>query len=145
MEPLDLSSHPPRSPRERLDGLLFMPRTIDKMRAHLPGGNPGEYKIDGSSTRLLAMIGVDAQVLQTVVANASDEGEVAQWLREHADVSKYQEANDHFLNRSTDDIPPENRERFAKNYPHHHEAGSRKIIDILEHDDAVSFRDKAQR
>lgn len=139
MEPLDLSVHPPRRPHDRLDGLLMMPRTIDKMRAFLPGGNPGAYKIEGFSTRLCDIIGVDPEELQAVVAKASTEEDVAGWLRQHADVSKYKEANDYFLNRSLEDILPENRERFSRNYPHHREAPSNKMIDIVAHDDEVSF------
>jgi hypothetical protein len=49
MKPLDLTKTPPRSPREQLVGLVFIPRMIDKMRALLPGGNPGKYH-DGLRT-----------------------------------------------------------------------------------------------
>ena len=52
MTPLDLSVSPPRSPYDELDGLVFMPRTIDKLRSMLPGGNPGEYFINGVQARL---------------------------------------------------------------------------------------------
>ncbi len=50
MEPLDLSSYPPRSPRERLAGCMFLARTVDKLRAQLPEGNLGAYVIDGPRT-----------------------------------------------------------------------------------------------
>jgi hypothetical protein len=40
MKPLDLTKTPPRSPREQLVGLVFIPRMIDKMRALLPGAIP---------------------------------------------------------------------------------------------------------
>jgi len=139
MEPLDLSVRPPRRPHDRLDGLMMLPRTIDKMRALLPGGNPGAYKIEGFSTTLCELIGVSPDELQAEVARASSEAEVAQWLREHADVSKYATANEYFTNRSVHDVKPENRERFQKNYPHQRDAGSDKMIDIVAHDDEVSF------
>jgi hypothetical protein len=38
MDALDLTKAPPRAPRETLAGVVFLPRTIDKMRATLPGG-----------------------------------------------------------------------------------------------------------
>jgi hypothetical protein len=53
MKPLDLSTRPPRSGLEKLGGFYLLARTIDKIRAHLPGRNPGEYKIPGFSERLL--------------------------------------------------------------------------------------------
>lgn len=59
MKPLDLTKTSPRSPREQLVGLVFIPRTIDKMRALLPGGNPGKYHVEGASLALLEGIGVD--------------------------------------------------------------------------------------
>jgi mannose-6-phosphate isomerase-like protein (cupin superfamily) len=41
MEPLDLSVRPPRSPYAQMHGIYMVPRTIDKIRAQLPGGNLG--------------------------------------------------------------------------------------------------------
>lgn len=57
MKPLDLTKTSPRSPREQLVGLVFIPRTIDKTRALLPGGNPGKYHVEGASLALLEGIG----------------------------------------------------------------------------------------
>jgi Domain of unknown function (DUF5069) len=97
MEPLDLSVRPPRSCYEELDGLMFMPRTIDKLRALLPGGNPGEYiintKILGMSGFLLNRLGISEETLSAVVAQAKDDTEVATWLREHVDASQYDAIN----------------------------------------------------
>jgi Domain of unknown function (DUF5069) len=98
MEPLDLSVRPPRSSYEELDGLMFMPRTIDKLRALLPGGNPGEYiingKILGMSGYLMQRLGITEEALSAVVAAASDDTEVAAWLRTNADVSQYSAINE---------------------------------------------------
>jgi hypothetical protein len=58
MESLNLSTCPPRSGLEKLGGFYLLARTIDKIRAHLPDGNPGEYKIPGFSERLLQGLGV---------------------------------------------------------------------------------------
>jgi hypothetical protein len=90
MEPLDLSHAPPRGPREKLLGLTFLPRTIDKMRAQLPGGNLSGYVVDmprGLSAFLLKRVGVDGAEMQAVVASASDEAEVLAWFAAHADLS----------------------------------------------------------
>lgn len=98
MEPLDLTLRPPRSPYEKLDGLVLLPRTIDKLRSFLPGGNPGEYVINaatmmGISGYLLHRLGIAEDDLRRIVASASDESEVAAWVRAHTDASTYEDIN----------------------------------------------------
>jgi hypothetical protein len=139
MEPLDLTKRPPRSTRAMLDGLVMLPRTIDKMRALLPGGNIGNYKIEGFSARMLSTIGVDPEALQSEVARASSEQEIAVWVRSHADPDKYEEANHILLNRSIDDILPERRAWFEETYPVHKKIASRRLCDIIDADDAEMF------
>jgi hypothetical protein len=93
MEPLDLSVRPPRSCYEELDGLLLMPRTIDKLRARLPGGNPGAYfingKVTGLSGFLLQRLGIQEAALLEAVTNASSDADVAAWIRNNTDASQY--------------------------------------------------------
>ncbi len=95
MEALDLSVAPPRSPHEELDGLVFLPRTIDKLRALLPGGNPGVYfingKILGMSGYLLERLGIAQAELLEAVAAASNDEDIAAWLRSRTDVTRYGE------------------------------------------------------
>ncbi len=96
MEPLDLSHTPPRGPRENLLGLTFLPRTIDKMRAALPGGSLGEYIVEydrGLSAFMLKRTGVDQAAMQAVVASAADEAEVVAWFAAHADLSNVDALN----------------------------------------------------
>src|SRR5258707_12922092 len=52
MEPLDLTARPPRSPYQKTEGLFMVLRTIDKLRAKLPGGKIGGYTIRGRNTAL---------------------------------------------------------------------------------------------
>ena len=93
MEPLDLRSRPPRSCYAELDGLVLMPRTIDKLRAQLPGGNPGFYfingRIKGISGYLLERLGIGEAELREAIAGAANDDEVAAWLREHTDAAQY--------------------------------------------------------
>jgi len=49
MGPLDLTKQPPRSAREELDGIAYLPRAIDKIRAEFPGGNLGKYVVMGAN------------------------------------------------------------------------------------------------
>lgn len=97
MEPLDLRTRPPRSPYEELDGLMLMPRTIDKLRAQLPGGNPGEYYINGPikgiSGYLLERLGIGEDELREAVRDSESEVDVAAWLRDHTDASQYPAIN----------------------------------------------------
>jgi Domain of unknown function (DUF5069) len=112
MKPLDLTKTSPRSPREQLVGLVFIPRTIDKMRALLPGGNPGKYHVDGASLGLLGRIGVDPAQLQEVVASAESDADVAAWLLEHADLSQSAAINERFMTIGPAAVSPENLENF---------------------------------
>jgi Domain of unknown function (DUF5069) len=97
MKPLDLRTRPPRSCYLQLDGLMLMPRTIDKLRAQLPGGDPGLYYINGPikgiSGYLLERLRVSEDELREAIRNAASEGAVAAWLREHTDASQYPAIN----------------------------------------------------
>ena len=97
VEPLDLRIQPPRSCYEQLDGLMLMPRTIDKLLAQLPGGHAGCYfidgKINGISGYLLERLEIDKVELMSVIAAAQDENEVARWLRSRTNKEQYPEIN----------------------------------------------------
>jgi hypothetical protein len=89
MKPLDLSVEPPRAPRAELDGCIFLPRSIDKVRATLPGGKLGDYRIEGLTQMMLETLGVSLDTFTLVVAAADDESEIATFLREHAASAEY--------------------------------------------------------
>jgi len=76
---------------------MLMPRTIDKLRATLPGGNPGVYfingKIKGISGYLLERLGVAEDELREAVRDAAGEKDVARWLRERTDPIAYPAVN----------------------------------------------------
>ena len=81
---MDLTKGPPRSPRDTLGGMTFLPRTIDKMRAHL-AGTLGEYKAKvGYSERLFAFLDVTADEFEAVVAAHADDAGVLAALMERA-------------------------------------------------------------
>ncbi|MBV8727753.1 MAG: DUF5069 domain-containing protein [Candidatus Eremiobacteraeota bacterium] len=138
MEPLDLSKAPPRSPKAELDGLVMLPRTIDKLRATLPGGNPGPYRIPGFSQRMLDAIGVTEDELRQVVADARDDEDVATWLRAHANTAGYAEYSTMIRNRSVDDV--KDRADLIKRYPIlERRPDLYYLADMLEADDAEMF------
>ncbi|HEV2261925.1 MAG TPA: DUF5069 domain-containing protein [Candidatus Rubrimentiphilum sp.] len=139
MEPLDLTKRPPRSPRAELDGLANLPRTIDKMRALLPGGSPGVYKIAGFSARMLETVGVTEDQFREAVKQAKTDEDVAVWLRAHSDPSKYAEWNDRLLNRRVADIQAASAD-FLTRYPiAERRPDIEYMVDLLEADDAEMF------
>ncbi len=143
MEPLDLTRQPPRSCFAELDGLMLMPRTIDTLRSFLPGGDPGEYFINGKtpglSQYLLDRLGITLEDLQAVVARAADEDEIAAWLRERTDTSQYPA-----INATLQRIKPKHAhdpEYFAELYAHTLAAHPEleHILDIIDKDDRRMF------
>jgi Domain of unknown function (DUF5069) len=95
MEALDLTKRPPRSPRELLPGLnlLMLARTVDKLRATLPGGNLGEYQITGFSSSLLNALEIPEAALRAAIARCESDAQVADWIREHSKPERYEEIN----------------------------------------------------
>ena len=143
MEPLDLTLRPPRSCYAELDGLLLLPRTIDKLRAFLPGGNPGGYiingRIKGISGYLLERLGVTEGELREAVARAETEEDVAAWLRENTDSTQYPA-----INSTLRKIKPKHAESpgifaeiYAETLAAHPEL--ERIMDIIEADDRRAF------
>ncbi|MFY9664385.1 MAG: DUF5069 domain-containing protein [Candidatus Cybelea sp.] len=143
MEPLDLRSKPPRSCYVELDGLMLMPRTIDKLRARLPGGEPGPYfingRIKGISGYLLDRLGIGEAGLLDAIAHAANEDEVAGWLRGRTDPSQYPA-----INATLKRIKPKHAEDEAY-FRTEYEATLRLhpdlefIIDIVDADDRRLF------
>lgn len=95
MDALDLTKQAPRAPRELLPGLelLMMARTVDKLRATLPGGNLGSYQIPGFSARLLEALGIGEASLRDAVAAARNDDDVVVWIRRNSDPARYAQVN----------------------------------------------------
>jgi hypothetical protein len=141
MEPLDLSARPPRGPRETMLGLTFMPRTVDKIRAELPGGNIGPYLNEprGISAFMCRRIGVDMDELRAAIAAAKDEPEVEAWLRDRLDPAGVAETNRKLESLTLERLSPEDQEMVR----HHHPVLRTRpelvrFYDIFEADEATS-------
>ncbi|HTX60592.1 MAG TPA: DUF5069 domain-containing protein [Verrucomicrobiae bacterium] len=141
MDALDLTRRPPRAPRALLPGLdlLMIARTVDKLRATLPGGKLGEYKIQGFSSRLLDALGIEEAALRDEVARAGDDAAVARWICAHADAARFAAINAEFEAATIADRlgDPEFLERypFVKTLP-----PQTPRIDMLALDDEAAFR-----
>lgn len=140
MDALDLTKRPPRSPRDLLPGLdLFMAaRTVDKLRATLPGGNIGDYQITGFSSSLLNALGIAESVLRKVIAQAGTDEEVATWIREHSDPNRYGEINAKLEGRTVGERL--NDAQFLQRYPNARNLPPETSrLDHLIADDAEAF------
>ncbi|MDQ2663178.1 MAG: DUF5069 domain-containing protein [Candidatus Eremiobacteraeota bacterium] len=114
MEPLDLTKAPPRSPWMQMHGIYNMPRTIDKLRASLPGGNLGEYQMAGFSQRMFDGLGISEETLRQVVADAQDDADVERWMLANVDLAAYADGNEALAARKLGDT---DREWFLTRYP----------------------------
>jgi hypothetical protein len=143
MEPLDLTGKPPRGPRVQLDGLYMLARSIDKMRAELPGGKPGTYVTNRGLTKLLLdMLGVTNDQFREAVATSDSDDDVVRWLRERADALKFPAINDRLARYTLADNPPERWDFIDTVYPNR-PPGPRdqvKVFDLLEADDREMFQ-----
>lgn len=142
MEPLDLTTRPPRAPRETLLGLMFLPRTIDKLRAELPGGRVGAYlnHDHGFSAYALRRAGIGMEGLRAVVASARDEDEVAAWLRERIDPAVAAEVNRKLESFTVSRMSPEDQVLIRQRHPVMAKRPELdRVLEVLEADDADAF------
>src|SRR6202035_2034571 len=84
MEPLALTTLRPRKARDEIAGIVFLPRSIDKARAMLPGGALGDYTIPGFTEAMLERFGITVDDFVAAVRDAAGDDEVAAWVKAHA-------------------------------------------------------------
>lgn len=137
MESLDLRKAPPRKPRAEAGGILFLPRTIDKARATLPGGDLGVYKIEGFTASMLEMFDIPLSEFCAVVAKATSDEDVATFVRGRVDDATIAKWDDFARNRL-----PRNGDRAAA-IEHYPWLALRPdlilTLDVLEEDDRQMF------
>lgn len=140
MDALDLTQQPPRSPRHFLPGLnlLMAARTVDKLRATLPGGNIGEYQITGFSSSLLNALEIPETALRAAIARAASDEQIATWIREHSKPERYAEINAKLEGRTVGERL--NDPQFVTRYPVARRLPPQSSrLDLLIADDAEMF------
>jgi hypothetical protein len=118
-------------------GVTFLPRSIDKARASLPGGNLGEYAIEGITQWMLEKFGIEIPAFVAAVAAARGDDDVAAFVREHTTQAKIDEWNAYVLRRL-----PRDGDRAAalEAYPWLASRPDLTLsVDVLEEDDRRSF------
>ena len=143
MKPLDLTQQPPRPPRATLLGFFFLPRTIDKLRAELTGGNVGAYVNEerGFSAYVVRRLGLDMDELRAAVAAAPDEAALEAWLRARIDLAGAPALNEKLETFVVERMKPEDQAMVRQRHP---VMATRpelsKVLDIFEADDATLAR-----
>jgi len=84
MEPLDLRNALPRRARDEAGGIVFLPRSIDKIRATLDGGHIGEFTIEGFTAGMLGEFNISIADFTEAVRRAAGDDDVVAYVREHA-------------------------------------------------------------
>jgi hypothetical protein len=81
----DLTQRPPRSPRVRLGGFVFLPRILDKGRALL-AGKIGAYRYGAKAMdrHFFNFVGLDPDALKTEIAKGGGDLELLTWIHAHA-------------------------------------------------------------
>ena len=142
MTPLDLRKQPPRGPREMMLGFYVLPRTVDKLRAELPGGDPGAYinEARGFSAYVVRRVGLDMDELRRAVVDAADETVLLEWLAARLDTSAAPALNAKLETFVVERMSPEDQQLIRSRHPvmaEHPELS--KILDILDADDREAF------
>jgi hypothetical protein len=137
MGPLDLRAAPPRSPRAELAGVIFLPRSIDKARATLAGGDIGLYSIPGLTEMMLETFGISLPEFVEAVRSAATDDDVAAFVTGRAAPEAIERWNGFVRDRpAAGGDAAVARER----YPWLPESGAvPPVLDVLEEDDRRSF------
>jgi hypothetical protein len=140
--PLDLRTHAPRGPRETVLGFYMLPRTIDKLRAELPGGNLGHYlnHDTGFSAYVVRRLGLDMNEFRQAVAQAVNEDGVVEWLVARIDAAAAPAFNAKLETFVVERMRPEDQMLIRERHPVLAERPDlSKILDILAAEDARAF------
>ena len=103
---MDLTKNYPRSPKQKMDGIVSLARMTDKARA-FNEGTLGEYHYDCPHDKpVLAFLGVDAATFAAKVAELKDDAAIERWVRD-AFIAKKTTAEIDAFNRDRTNWKPE--------------------------------------
>jgi hypothetical protein len=119
----------------------MLARTIDKLRATLPGGDLGPYHVFyGMSKHLADALQIDLHELADIVRDANGDDEVVAWVRAHSNPADYEAINRALEERTqTKHIPAEARANFESKYPPELRALHDNLFDLVEADDRALY------
>ncbi len=102
-----------------MDGWVYLPRFIDKVRLHLAGKLHPEYQENftkGFDGAWLKAAGVSADQFIEVVKKSVTDGQVCDWVRKHVKKSEAEKTafRNHVLNRGGEDAEIKARLKMRK-------------------------------
>jgi hypothetical protein len=139
MTPLDLRADLPRGPRATMLGFMFLPRTVDKIRAELPGGHLGPYlnHDSGFSAYVVRRLGLQMDDLRSAVAESAGEASLIEWLRARIDLAFAPVLNAKLETFVVERMSADDQALVRRRHPVlATQPGLSKILDVLEADDA---------
>lgn len=142
MTPLDLTKTRPRGVRDPLLGYYFLARTLDKLRAELPGGNIGPFlnHDTGFSAYVIRRMGLDMNELREVVAAAPDENAVLAWIAQRVDPAGAEALNAKLETFVYDRMSDGDKVLVFQRHPVLEKRPElNKLMDILDADDEALF------
>jgi hypothetical protein len=100
---MDLTNNFPRSPYDMNAGLVMLPRTTDKCKAHL-AGTLGEYHYDCPlDKKLFEFLGIDAETFANKIKELEIDEKIAEWI--DSEFRKSQEEKNEFNNKARHSKP----------------------------------------
>ena len=143
----DLTQRPPRGMRQRLGGMVLLPRILDKGRATLAGKN-GAYNFNSPTDQFLVrFLGLDLSVLLKELAGGKGDGEILEWVLANTKIPRapweIKEWSAYMETRGSDS-DAESLASFAEYVGQHTKTREdiRSWFDALDLDDYVSFGGK---
>jgi uncharacterized protein DUF5069 len=128
--------------RDTILGFYLLPRTIDKLRAELPGGNLGAYvnHDTGFSAYVVRRLGLDMNDFREAVAAAPDESDVVAWLAARIDVTFAPALNAKLESFVVERMSAEDQLLMRERHPVMAQQPELSIVlDIFEADDELTF------
>jgi len=124
-------------------GFYLIPRTIDKLRAELPGGDIGPYMNHetGFSAFVCKRLNLDMDAFRAAVAAAPNEAAIEAWLAARVDCALAEGLNAKLESFVAGRMSPEDQALLRERHPVMAErADLSNILDILDADDMHAFR-----
>jgi hypothetical protein len=145
VSPLDLAKSPPRTAACDDGGMIYLGRTIDKVRATLPGGNPGPFLVGSDqvtstmSLYLFHVLKTTEEEFRSVVRDAATEDDVIAWVHGKAPPEKRARWNAWISSFRIRDLPEENKPFFDRSNPSTQTLSrDTLVIEALDYEDASS-------
>jgi hypothetical protein len=145
MTPLDLTKQPPRPCRAELDGIIYLPRAIDKIRGAMPGGNIGAYfnlhpEVNTLSGLFYRRMRITHEEFAEAVASAETDADVVAWLQARIDDTSVEKFTRQLLDIKLGALSESDRAAVQQYQPASGNASDDSlIIDLLDADDVAVF------